>query len=61
MKIEFSGQAFGKILKSNLLKIRQVGVELLGADGQTDRQTDREVDRQTGTQTDRQADRHIDR
>jgi hypothetical protein len=32
MKIEFSGQAFGKILKSNLLKIRQMEVELLRAD-----------------------------
>ena len=37
MKLEFSGQSFEKkTLISNLMKIRQVGAELLRADRQTD-------------------------
>ena len=54
VKLEFSGQVFGKILKSNLMKIRLVKAELFHADGQADGQTSGRTDRQS--QRDRQTD-----
>jgi hypothetical protein len=37
MKLEFSRQILGKMAEiSNFMKIRQVGIELFHADGQTD-------------------------
>ena len=36
MKLEFSGQIFGKTQISNFMRTRSVGIELFHADRQTD-------------------------